>query len=54
MLAILAHKVGHLIKLDRFTLQNDDKVQFAHVCLNINITRPVLRSVTITSNEEDT
>ena len=48
-LTTLTQKVGRLIKLDKFTQQNDDKAQFARVCLNIDISKPVPRSITMTS-----
>lgn len=51
-LAQLTQKIGNIIKLDRFTLSNDDKAQFARVCLNINISKPVPRSITIFSGNE--
>lgn len=31
--------------MDKFTLENDAKAQFARVCLNIDITKPVPRSI---------
>uniref|UniRef100_A0A803LN34 DUF4283 domain-containing protein n=1 Tax=Chenopodium quinoa TaxID=63459 RepID=A0A803LN34_CHEQI len=37
----LTSSIGTLIKLDEYTLRNDDKAQFARVCLNIDISKPV-------------
>lgn len=51
-LATLTIKIGHLIKLDCFTLSNDNKALFARVCLNINITKPCPRSITMISEYE--
>ncbi|XP_056682367.1 uncharacterized protein [Spinacia oleracea] len=39
--------VGQPIKLDKFTSENAEKGQFARVCLNLNITKPVPRSITL-------
>lgn len=53
LLSTLMGGIGTLIKLDKYTLQNDEKAQFARVCVNIDITKPVPCSLSLTS-EEDT
>lgn len=37
----LTRKIGRLVKLDSFTLQNVEKAQIARVCLCINIATPI-------------
>lgn len=51
-LSTLMSGIGTLIKLDKYTLQNDEKPQFARVCVNIDIFKPVPCSLSQTSEED--
>uniref|UniRef100_A0A803MTL1 Zinc knuckle CX2CX4HX4C domain-containing protein n=1 Tax=Chenopodium quinoa TaxID=63459 RepID=A0A803MTL1_CHEQI len=46
-------RIGTLVKLDTYTLKNDDKAQFARVCLNIDISKPVPCTLSMKTKEKD-
>lgn len=47
-LSTLLGSIGTLVKLDKFTAENDEKAQFARVCLNIDISKPIPCSLKMT------